>query len=187
MAEREARAVRGFALQPVEDRALDHMAVELRPQGGIDGVLEEQRQRHEVDADRPHRPRVVAPWVLGGVRVDDDLMKPHASRVGVLSAEQLAETLPAGGGRGHVRVWLGDHGRELDPAARADLETCRRVVEAHAPPSPRRRWIASSSAMSARSFGRPAARFMAMSAGMDATRATTPPKSTRTDVLRSDA
>jgi len=56
----------------VEDRAVDHPAVQLGPECRVDAALEEQAQRHEVDADRSHRPRIVATGMLHGIRVNDE-------------------------------------------------------------------------------------------------------------------
>lgn len=52
-----------------------------------------------MDADRLDRSRSVAVGMLHGVRVDDELVEGHASRVRVLDREQVAVRDPSAAGR----------------------------------------------------------------------------------------
>lgn len=65
----------------MKHESLDHSAVKPRPERGIRPSLEEEAQRHQVDAHRAHRARVLAVGVLDGVSVDDELVKRHPRRV----------------------------------------------------------------------------------------------------------
>jgi len=72
-----------------------------------------------MDGNGSNRARIVAVWMLDGVGVDDEPMKGHPSRIGVLHGEQVAVAQPASGRAGHVRMrWRFDR-RQQDSAARA--------------------------------------------------------------------
>ena len=88
----------------MESRSIDHPLMKARSQRRVGSSLEEEAQGHQMDADRLDRSWIVAVRMLHGVRVDDELVEGHASRVRVLNSEQVAVAHPTGGRAGHVRM-----------------------------------------------------------------------------------
>ena len=101
----------------MEHPSIDHPPMQPGSQRGVGAPLEKQAQRHQMDGNGLNSARIVTVWMLYCVGVDDELMKGHTPRIGVLHGEQLAVAQPASGRAGHVRMRCCFDCRQPDSAA----------------------------------------------------------------------
>ena len=93
-----------WPLESVKGGTGNHLIVQVHSETRIDAAVEKEGEGHQMNADRLNGARILVTGVLGGVGVDDDLVKPHALRVEALDRQKLTVASPARCGAEHVRV-----------------------------------------------------------------------------------